>query len=77
MKRYPYGQLLGLFTPSSNNSSNYFFTSLKSKMDCLYSPLLGKGESTSNCISCSNFLLGGIPFEDLNTYMYDCEISYK
>nr|QHR88722.1 hypothetical protein Q903MT_gene2736 [Picea sitchensis] len=71
MQREPHGEVLGLMTPCSNNSCNYFFTSSDSNMDCLYFTMFGKGESGSNSsISCSTSLLGGFPFGSYKKSLY-------
>ena len=40
---------------------------------CFHSMIFDNGESNSSCISCSTFLLGGVPLGSQNTSMYVCK----
>jgi len=51
-----HAEALCLMTHFSNNSCDCFFSSSNSNMDCLYSPIFGKGEFDYNCILCSTSL---------------------
>jgi len=67
----PQGEVIVQITTCSNIYYNCLFTSSASRIDYLYNPIFGIGESGKNCISLSTSLSGGIPLGSYNTPPYD------